>query len=164
MYDLYKEHVLTDFQIVSGEATFDIHRVAFYMHGGEYFRTLLMSSYKEVQSSRIDLSDFAPDVVSLYIDCVYRGFDNWEFESEIEIQKLSLEDVIILYSLCMYLSNDELGKIVLRYVYKNTSIYDIPLLISYSVYPEIGNLFKDHFIVNVVGSVKKLKEIWMFCF
>ena len=125
--DLYTSSKLSDFNILSGNATFATHRCVLYMWGGDYFKTLFSTDMKGGQADQISLDDFTPTTIHHYLTLVYSDLDTLKFEDEV--------DLIELYQLSHYLLNKRCIELCERLLYRTADIDNIKTLVElYRIY------------------------------
>ena len=144
--DLYTSSKLSDFNILSGNATFATHRCVLYMWGGDYFKTLFSTDMKGGQADQISLNDFAPTTIHLYLTLVYSDVDTLKFADEV--------DLIELYQLSHYLLNKRCIELCETLLYRTADIDNIKTLVDlYRIYGG-GDLF--HIISKLISTTKIL--------
>ena len=57
-YDMYVNQKLTDFEIHVDNKIFRAHKVVLYGKGGDYFKSLFETKFKEAEHSSLTLSNF----------------------------------------------------------------------------------------------------------
>ena len=68
MYDIYVNQKLTDFEIHVDNKIFRTHKVVLYGKGGDYFKSLFETKFKEAEHSSLTLSEFSSDTINLYLN------------------------------------------------------------------------------------------------
>ena len=138
LYDLYQKEEVTDFAFEVANKVFNVHRLIFYLNGGEYFKKLFGGKFK-FPESKLTL-DFSDEVtISNYIDYVYLGSEEL-FDKDV--------DVISLFQLASFFGQS------------NLEIYCLNL-ISQTAEPEnydaLIDLYKFHPHPRLKELIDKLK-------
>ena len=135
-YDLYLNGKLTDFVINCGNSTFSVHKLIMYANGGDYFKTLIDSSFREAETNQVSLLVCSPPILSIYLDLVY---------SADELNITDIDTLIELYKFVSYVDHELFTIDIAHHIIYYATANDAEKLNTLAqYYPGIHDLIKTY--------------------